>query len=562
MNAAQRTLQLIVNQLKGLTSTAKLLIGSLMVILTMTLFLVAQLAGRPSMVPLPIDASPDSRAAAIAYLERTGTPHEESEGRLLVPIEQRYTILARLTDQEVISGDQINFDGLIENDSPFLTRDQNDRRWLIAKMNVLSAIISRFDGITRAEVVIDKPREMGFARTHNRPTASVTVFPRGDELNRNQVEAIAHVVASSETGMRAEDVRVIDGKRGTSYQAPGEDEMTTGKYLEVQRAAEKHVKATISDLLAYIPGVRIGVNAQMATQREEIRSERYEDPKIGPLESSSRTLSSSSQATSQEPGVTPNTGIALSSTGARGSQLSDERTAERTQPAFPRDLRHTMDPKGYALEINATILVPRSYFLSVYRVDRSDPEAAPTDAELEPVVTAEKERIRSTVEPLVDTGAFDDSVPGTVVVSMIPDVATMAVGPGLPAALGPALVAAPGGRSGGGFGGSLPTGLIKYVGLGALALLSLFMMFLMVRRAGVHTELPTAADVVGVPPPLPTDQSEVVGEAEESAPAMEAVELDDEALRRKQMLSQISDMVKHNPDEVANLLRRWIKVEA
>ena len=85
---------------------------------------------------------------------------------------------------------------------------------------------------------------------------------------------------------------------------------------------------------------------------------------------------------------------------------------------------------------------------------------------------------------------------------------------------------------------------------------------MMVRKAGSQSRLPTAQEIVGVPPPLPTDQSEVVGEAEESAPAMEGLELDDEALRQKQMLGQISNMVRQNPDEVANLLRRWIRVEA
>ena len=103
--------------------------------------------------------------------------------------------------------------------------------------------------------------------------------------------------------------------------------------------------------------------------------------------------------------------------------------------------------------------------------------------------------------------------------------------------------------------------LLKYLLLGTLALLSLLMMFLMVRKAGVHSQLPSAQEIIGVPPKLPTDLSEVVGEAEESAPAMEGVELDAEALRRKQMLGQISNMVKQNPDEVANLLRRWIRIE-
>ena len=103
--------------------------------------------------------------------------------------------------------------------------------------------------------------------------------------------------------------------------------------------------------------------------------------------------------------------------------------------------------------------------------------------------------------------------------------------------------------------------LLKYLLLTGLSLLSLAMMFMMVRKAGSQARLPTAQEIVGVPPPLPTDQSEVVGEAEESAPAMEGLELDEEALRQKQMLGQISNMVKQNPDEVANLLRRWIRVE-
>ena len=51
MNLLQRTFKAIAAQLGGLPATAKLLIGSLMVILVMSLLPVAQLAGSPSMVP-------------------------------------------------------------------------------------------------------------------------------------------------------------------------------------------------------------------------------------------------------------------------------------------------------------------------------------------------------------------------------------------------------------------------------------------------------------------------------------------------------------------------------
>ncbi|MCZ6543681.1 MAG: hypothetical protein O6768_08455 [Planctomycetota bacterium] len=552
MQALQRTFEAIGKQLGGLPTTAKLLIGSLMVILALSLFLVAQYAGRPSMLPLPINLNADTRAAALSYLEAAGVPYEQRDNRLMVPADQRYTILAQLTDHAVISGEQINFDSLIKQDSPFLTRDQHRRRWLVAKMNVLSAMISRFRGLERATVVIDQPDRPGFGRSHISPTASVFVEPRSGELTQTQVEAIAELVAGSHAGLKTQDVRVINGKTGRPHQARHEDLLMSTKNLEIKRAVERDVRATIENALDYIAGVRIAVNAMVNTTQVEQRTDSFEDPKVGPLSSGSRTITSSEPVAGGVPGVQTNAGVAIAPGGGRGSQMSDERSDETMQSVFPRDAMHITDPKGYALKINAVIGVPRSYFLSKFQLDQGDPEAVPDDAALQMIVKAETARIRTDVEPLIDTAAFDDATPGTVVVSMITDLGQapllVSAGTELPA----------GGWSGGPVGGNL----VKYVGLGGLAVISLAMMFMMVRKAGARAGLPSPAEVAGVPPTLRSDHGDIVGEAEESALALEGVELDDDALRRQQMLDQISDMVNKNPDEAAGLLRRWIRVEA
>lgn len=563
---AQQTFQSIGQHLGALPATARLLIGALMVILVLSLFLVAQLTGRASMVPLPIELGPEARDAALSYLERSNIHFEERDGRLLVPADQKFTVLAQLTDHEVITGDQINFDSLIEQDSPFLTRDQNRKRWLVAKMNVLSAMISRIRGIQRATVVIDQPDRLGFGKSHLSPSASVNVIPSGSGLTAEQVEAIAHLVAGAHPGLKAQDVQVIDAKTGRRHLPRDDDGLTSAKYMEVKRDAEDHVKGSIEDALAYIPGVRIAVNAMVDTRQVVQRTDSFEDPKIGPVKESSRTIDSTQQSMASEPGIRPNTGVAIASAG-QGSRMTDERSDSMLRSVFPKDTMHVQDNKGYALKINATIGVPRSHFVGKYRQATGDDEANPDDIQLQPTVVDETARIRAAVEPLVDTAAFRDAVPGTVVVSMIPDFGLALAVPGVPSPMGswagPGISGAPGG---GGAGGAtlagLDSGLLRYVGLAGLVLLSLLMMFLMVRRAGTREQLPTAAEIVGEPPPLPTDQSDIVGEAEESAMAMEGLEMDDTALRRQQMLSQISDMVKKNPDEVANLLRRWIRVEA
>ena len=53
----------------------------------------------------------------------------------------------------------------------------------------------------------------------------------------------------------------------------------------------------------------------------------------------------------------------------------------------------------------------------------------------------------------------------------------------------------------------------------------------------------------------------MVGEADEVTPALVGVELDDEELRRKQMLDQLNELIKKEPTEVATLLRRWMRTE-
>ncbi len=88
------------------------------------------------------------------------------------------------------------------------------------------------------------------------------------------------------------------------------------------------------------------------------------------------------------------------------------------------------------------------------------------------------------------------------------------------------------------------------------------MMFLMVRKANVREELPSAEELVGIPPALAIDDSELVGEADETATPLEGMEVDEVSLKQHQLLDQINEMVKSEPDDAAALLRKWIKTDS
>jgi len=558
MNPAQRKLQSIGAQLMALPVTARMLIIALMVILAMSLFLVAQIAGRPSMVPLPLSLDGDNRTAVLAHLEQTGTPYQESGGRVLVPVERMHTVLAQLTSSKVVGATDFDWSTIMEDASPFHTQEQNRRRWMVTKMRILSGLIGDFSGIESATVVFDEPTGVGFGRTRVAATASVMVVPRGEGLSPSTIDAIANLVAGAVPGMKAHDVQIIDARNHTSHAARNEEDLGVSNHGVVTQGAQRRLKASIEVFLAHIAGVKVAVNVMLDTRWVETRRDDYAEPKIAPVESDRRLFTSQTQSGGLEPGVRPNAIAQISAGGAGATQFSDESSRDVTESRYGVDQKHITDKKGNAYKINVSILVPRLYFIALYRLDTNDAEAVPDTATLDQLVTIETAKIKASVEPLVDTAPYPGALAGEVFVDMM---GVMLATVGTPTGL--AAPAGVGGASTGSVvGGAFDGSLLKYLLLTGLSLLSLAMMFMMVRKASTQAQLPTPEEIVGVPPTLPTDQSEVVGEAEESAPAMEGLELDEAALQQKQMLGQISNMVKQNPDEVANLLRRWIRVEA
>ncbi len=566
MQALQRTIQSIFAQLRELTPTAKLLIGSLMIILVMSLFLVSLYAGQRDMVALGLKSTVSAavKKQVVDYLEIQSIPYEPKGSDILVPEDRKIAVLGQLTEKQLIDGDQINFDSLIVDASPFRTNAENKTRYLVAKMNVLEGMIGQMEGIERAKVVIDPSEGSGSLGRANVPSsASVSVRTSGGELSQQKVDAIAHLVARSHAGLKPENVAIIDVRSGRSMQARDESSVSTGRYLEVKQAAENHVKSAIAGALDFIPGVLIQVNAQVNATDEVQQTSSYEDPKIGVTNESSRTLSSSAPSPVAEPAVRPNTGVNIAM-GRNGSQMSDERNDTSSVPAFGRRESQIRDPKGYPLQINATIGVPRSYFVRLMQETKpaasadaggspvpADKTAGVDPAELEAFVQKETDRLRLYVTPLIDTQAIQGAAAGTVTVTMVPDFA-------VPTSDEAQVTPASASMIVGGVSGDL----VKSIGLGGLALLSVAMMFLMVRRASGKPSLPTAQELVGVPPALAAADSDLVGEADESAPALEGVELTDDAMRRQQMLDQIRSMISETPEEASSLLRRWVKSEA
>jgi len=553
MQSIQRAVARVLAQLRELSTTARLLIGSLMVILVMGLLLVSLYTAQPDMVALPISSAGENRARTVSYLETANIPFQDTGTDLLVPADQRYTILARLTDNELIQPDQIDFESLMEDGSPFRSREENRKRYLVAKMNVLARTISQMKNVADARVVIDQPqRSTPIGQPDIAPSASVSVAMETGPLKQSTVDAIARLVSGSHAGLRIDRVQVIDSRTGRAFAARDDDDLSATKYMDIKLSAEKHVRETLQDYLSYIPNVRVAVNAQVDTAAEESRETGYVDPIVAPVKEENETYQARNTRTVAEPGVRSNAGVDIAMAGGGGSEVSREARAAQMRSKIGGNVTHRMDPKGYPLKINATVSVPRSYFIGMYRAEQDDPAAEPDEAALQTLIESETQRIRSDLEPLIETDAIAGTSQGVVQVSMYHDFA---------------LASLTGGSGGAGASGGLAavsdnpaTGtLVRYISLGGLALLSVAMMFLLVRKATTREPLPSAEELVGLPPSLQSEDSDLVGEATETSMPMEGVELDEEELTRQQMLQQINDLTIDSPEESAGLLKRWMR---
>ncbi|MBL9119788.1 MAG: hypothetical protein JNL80_07735 [Phycisphaerae bacterium] len=558
MQSLREQFETIKQRVGTLDTTAKLLVGSILVVLGMALFLVMQYAGTQDMVPLTITTG--AKTEVLKYLADRGITHVQQGEQILVPPEQRPSIISQLSEQGVGGSSAVDFNALLALETPFDTARQSEQRRQTALQNVLAKTIAGFRGVREATVVISARPTQGIG-PNSVQSAMVHVSMRGsDALTQAQVDAIASLVAGSQAGLRPENVSISDGERQLKARA-GRDALA-GENLEHQQKVGDAVRDRIVSLLSNIPGVLVSVNPQVLTKTVQETASKYSDGVSAPVSDSRVETSTKSGTQAAPPGVSTNVGMTVAPSGNTGNTATSEKSDTKFETKIPGTHRSEFDPTGYPLKIDVSVAIPWSYFRKVWEVRNAKPgdpaaapaaAAAPDEAAIATIRDEEITRIKTLLEPQISTDAIENSKKGTIEVTWFYDFdgsfggSTASIGGGAAAMID---AIAPGTSVG---------GMIKTIALGALALLALGMMLTMVKKSSDRPTLPTAEELSGLPPALETEDADIVGEADESTPALEGLELDDESLRREQMLTQLNELVKREPVEAASLLKRWMR---
>ncbi len=533
-------------QLVELSVSQKLLIGTLAVVIAASLFLVALYAGQPQMVPLIDSAANESqRAAIVSYLDSRGVKYESRGDRILVPASQRSSIAAALHTGASLPDQQAGFALLIEQQTWWQSNEQYRQMYTIALQNELSQTIGRMRQVERAKVIISHPKVTGFAATHRRPTASVNVEMTDGSLNQNTANAIAALVSGAVAEMNAEDVAVIDAIAGRQFRARDGQQMIPSDFLELVQHQERLYRGKLTEALSYIPSVIVAVNVELQTTRRQRDSTTYDKDNSATLmtREHSRSESSTERRSGGEPGVRANTGVDITGTEGGGRETTLEEIETEFDPYAGVEHVQEFEPGGVPTRISATVNVPRSYFVGIYMRGKAEDAAEPDDAALQAIYDEHLQRIQRQVEPLLTSKSA-----GQLVVDVYPDAGA------------PVAAAGMGSAAGGGLLAMLSGKLTNVIVPGALAVVAVFTLLLIARKAGQTTPVPSAEELAGLPASLDAS-GEPAGEAGEADSALPGMELDEEQLASRQVAQQVAQMVKANPEEAAGLLRQWVKQE-
>jgi flagellar M-ring protein FliF len=212
---------------------------------------------------------PKESSEVVAILQQSNIDYklDPTSGAVLVPSSKLQELRLRLAAQGLPRGSAQGME-MLNGDQGFGTSQFVERaRYQRAMEEELSRSISEMYNVRSARVHLATPKQSVFVRERKPPTASVVVnLYAGRTLERGQVEAITHMVASSIPNMTSTNVTVVDHKGRLLTQSDRNMGIAmSDTQLEYSQKLEQTYIRRIEDILSPIVGLD-GVRAQVVAE--------------------------------------------------------------------------------------------------------------------------------------------------------------------------------------------------------------------------------------------------------------------------------------------------------
>ena len=310
---------------------------------------------RPTYTPLFSGMSATDANAVVEQLRSSSVPYELADGgaTVLVPEKDVYDQRLAAASAGLPSASSGGY-SLLDDMGVTTSEFQQSVTYKRAIEGEIAATISAIDGVTAASVQLAIPEESVFVSETVDPTASVFVETSGrSTLSQKQVEAIVHLTSAPVSGMKPENVAVID-QSGQTLSAAGVG--TTGGIDQQATDYEARVTANVQQMLDKVVGAG---NATVTVVAEIDRSvnERVEEtytPAEGAPPLTEQTRNQTQNGSGTNAGVLGPDNIAVP--GGTGDGTF-ESTEESKTNAVNKSTQSTSTPAGALLRQSVSVAV-------------------------------------------------------------------------------------------------------------------------------------------------------------------------------------------------------------
>jgi len=195
--------------------------------------------------------------AIVASLEQMNVPYKFAEGggAILVPANQVYEARLKLASQGLPKGGNVGFE-LMENQKMGVSQFVEQINFQRALEGELARSIESISTVRSARVLLALPKSSVFVREQQKPTASVLLnLEPGRVLDRQQISAVVHLVASSVPDLPTKNVTVVDqngnllSDTSANTGANGLDPSQLKYVHDLQRNIVKRVESIIAPIV-------------------------------------------------------------------------------------------------------------------------------------------------------------------------------------------------------------------------------------------------------------------------------------------------------------------------
>ena len=308
----------------------------------------------------------------VAKLKEKKVPYKLSSSgdSILVPADKVSELRLEMAASGLPQGGGVGFE-IFDTKNLGLTEFMQQLNYQRALQGELARTINGLDEIQHSRVQIVIPKKSLFVEDQKKPTASVILkLKAGRSLKPQQIEGIAHLVASSIEGLSPNDVMVVDssGKVLSKVQDESKLARLSNSQVEYQRNIEKDLTNRVQSMLEKIVGegkAVVRVTADIDFRVTEKTEEKFD---------------------SEEPAIRSVQRQTEKNNDGGGSEPSGQKSDEIINYEINRTVNKVVMPVGDIKKLSIAALVDGNYVKNDKGVEEFQPRSKKEIADLEDLV--------------------------------------------------------------------------------------------------------------------------------------------------------------------------------